>query len=725
MKFIKKLLFVLIFVFALTTFIACEKNEEKSDKIVITYDSQGGSSVEKTTLTVDTAKDFTLPENPTKEGYIFAGWYLDQNFKREFKSLDAVPSEITLYAKWINPNDLTNTGISFSLVFEEEYNVDLHITPQQSVSDYDYDYDYDDEDEDDLVGETDDGDYDGDDILGAEDTEPIQIKQVVTEKTTVDCAVFLGKTSKFEDLNISLIIKSEAKYNVVGIPITAGSGELKIYIKDGKLYILMPGVMVGPMTDMAISADLVKVYNDNIERVKDDIKQALEMVKSIPAEDLPEGFDLSALDRIDIDNLSIEDLLALKDLLPDNLVSELEKTEDLSIDTLFEMVKEYILPEFDDMISEEELDALKKYVKDILNILKKLLPTETKNGKTTRWEITDKQVKDVIDELAAYLKEDISEIFELVSKFSNAGLESQEPEYDSDYFEVNDNGETIYFFQPKYIDSEGVTHTYKEDLELFESDPEAEIDFHGEVIGDYFFLYENPENVYFGFGVAFDMNDDWKFVKVLARTGYNYNDNYREFILFGDMNKVYDTLTNTFITISEAYELMKDEEFRGIDYNEEYKYYKIDDYYFHENFEPFTQDEIDALPKEDYGFDFSAILEQVVDAYKDAIKNSFVIKNCYGEVKMGILLPESIKGLIEGSVDIKGEDWPTYLANDDYIKGDAKFSFNVSTSIVSMVLEFPDFSAYTDMTESLNLTVDELLTQLEEELELNADSPRQ
>ena len=36
------------------------------------------------------------------------------------------------------------------------------------------------------------------------------------------------------------------------------------------------------------------------------------------------------------------------------------------------MVKEYILPEFDDMISEEELDALKKYVKDINNLVTSL-----------------------------------------------------------------------------------------------------------------------------------------------------------------------------------------------------------------------------------------------------------------------------------------------------------------------------------------------------------------
>ena len=701
MKFIKKLLFIFILVFSLTTFIACEKEEEKSDKIVVTFDSQGGSSVEKTTLTVENAKDFTLPENPTKEGYVFAGWYLDQNFKREFKSLDAIPSEITLYAKWINPNDLTNTGISFSLVFEEEINVDLHITPKQS--DYADDYDYDFDDEDDLTGE--------------ENAEPVQMTQAITEKTTVDCAIFLGKTNKFEDLNISLVIKTEAKYDVNGGAFSGGVSELKFYIKDGKLYAIVPGAF--------ISVDLVKVYNDNIDRVKADIKEALEMVKNIPAEDLPEGFDLSVLDRIDIDNLKLEDILALKDLLPNDIVSELENTEDLSIDTLFELIKEYVLPEFEGEITEDELELLKKYVKDMLDILKKLLPTETKTGKITRWEITDKQVKDVIDELAAYVKEDVSEIFAIISEFSNAGLVEEEKEYDSDYFEVNEYGETIYFFKPKYIDKDGVTHTYKEDLELFETDPEAEIDFHGEVIGDYFFLYENPQDVYFGFGVAFDMNDDWKFVKVLARTGYNYNDNYREFILFGDMNKVYDTLTNKFITLSEAYELMKDEEFNGIEYNEEYKYYKIDDYYFHENFEPFTQDEIDALPKEDYGFDFGAILEQAIDEYRDAIKDSFVIKNCYGEVKMGILLPESIKGLIEGSVDIKGEDWPTYLANDDYIKGDAKFSFDASTSIVSMVLEFPDFSNYTDMTDMANIAIGELINELDEALTPKTDAPKQ
>ena len=65
----------------------------------ITFDSNGGSSVEP----VDVVKDSKIekPENPTKSGYTFKGWYKDAALETEWDfDKDVVTADITLYAKW-------------------------------------------------------------------------------------------------------------------------------------------------------------------------------------------------------------------------------------------------------------------------------------------------------------------------------------------------------------------------------------------------------------------------------------------------------------------------------------------------------------------------------------------------------------------------------------------------------------------------------------------------
>ena len=39
-------------------------------------------------------------QNPTKQGYVFKGWYLDKEYTDKITKLDEVESDITLYAKW-------------------------------------------------------------------------------------------------------------------------------------------------------------------------------------------------------------------------------------------------------------------------------------------------------------------------------------------------------------------------------------------------------------------------------------------------------------------------------------------------------------------------------------------------------------------------------------------------------------------------------------------------
>lgn len=65
----------------------------------VTYDTLGGTQVES----VRVMHGETLsPETPTREGYIFGGWYLDRECRYAWNiETDPVTDSMTLYAKWV------------------------------------------------------------------------------------------------------------------------------------------------------------------------------------------------------------------------------------------------------------------------------------------------------------------------------------------------------------------------------------------------------------------------------------------------------------------------------------------------------------------------------------------------------------------------------------------------------------------------------------------------
>ena len=68
----------------------------------ITFDSMGGSYCEPIK---DVPLTYVILPEPTKDGYLFQGWYKEETFENEF--VQVIPkSDITVYAKWskLNPN---------------------------------------------------------------------------------------------------------------------------------------------------------------------------------------------------------------------------------------------------------------------------------------------------------------------------------------------------------------------------------------------------------------------------------------------------------------------------------------------------------------------------------------------------------------------------------------------------------------------------------------------
>ena len=64
----------------------------------VTFNTNGGSAMES--QTVDEGAAATRPDDPTKTGFTFAGWYSDSSLTAEYNFATPVTENLTLYAKW-------------------------------------------------------------------------------------------------------------------------------------------------------------------------------------------------------------------------------------------------------------------------------------------------------------------------------------------------------------------------------------------------------------------------------------------------------------------------------------------------------------------------------------------------------------------------------------------------------------------------------------------------
>lgn len=88
-------------------------DEEAPAEYTVTYDSNGGTSVQSDTVTAGEKAE--KPTNPSRIGYYFDGWY-NGSAKYDFSS--AVNSNITLTAKWITIDD---ANAAFTAALEADY----------------------------------------------------------------------------------------------------------------------------------------------------------------------------------------------------------------------------------------------------------------------------------------------------------------------------------------------------------------------------------------------------------------------------------------------------------------------------------------------------------------------------------------------------------------------------------------------------------------------------
>lgn len=74
--------------------------KQDQEQVKVTFDSQGGSPTPDI-QNIEKGKVATNPtKQPTKDGYIFTGWYTDKECKNKYDFSTAVEKDITLYAGW-------------------------------------------------------------------------------------------------------------------------------------------------------------------------------------------------------------------------------------------------------------------------------------------------------------------------------------------------------------------------------------------------------------------------------------------------------------------------------------------------------------------------------------------------------------------------------------------------------------------------------------------------
>ena len=122
-----KCLTIVLIVFALFGFMLGCSSEPKIHQV--TFDSNGGSAVQSVNVT-DGAR-IEKPNDPTKPGYSFKGWYRENTCQHEWNfSTDVVTADLTLYAKW--------EALTYTVIFDSQGGAPATPPPKEVTFDEPY-----------------------------------------------------------------------------------------------------------------------------------------------------------------------------------------------------------------------------------------------------------------------------------------------------------------------------------------------------------------------------------------------------------------------------------------------------------------------------------------------------------------------------------------------------------------------------------------------------------
>ncbi len=82
-------------------------NEINRSEFIVKFNTNGGNFIED--QIVKKGDMVSIPEHPEKEGFAFVGWYTDTDFSKLFDFNVSINDSCTLFARWVNVTDTTDT----------------------------------------------------------------------------------------------------------------------------------------------------------------------------------------------------------------------------------------------------------------------------------------------------------------------------------------------------------------------------------------------------------------------------------------------------------------------------------------------------------------------------------------------------------------------------------------------------------------------------------------
>ena len=95
-------------------------DEDIVEKIIVKFNSNGGTDIED--QEIERENRIFEPNNPTREGYNFLGWYEDKDLINKFDFNTKIIENTTLYAQWEKLNNYELKGNSIELKVNDDFN---------------------------------------------------------------------------------------------------------------------------------------------------------------------------------------------------------------------------------------------------------------------------------------------------------------------------------------------------------------------------------------------------------------------------------------------------------------------------------------------------------------------------------------------------------------------------------------------------------------------------
>ncbi len=639
--------FIMVFMMALML-VACGE----SSTVTIKYETNGGNTITSTEINLDDLKSFNLPSEPTKEGYVFVGWYLDSDFKEEFQSLDNVKKDITLYAKWEEQ----------STVYTVKF-------------------------------------VDGDEEIN---TVSVKEGEKVSEPTapTKEGYVFAGWYNGYNMYDFETAVTENlvltAKWNNTGSleDIKSVSGKIELINKlevtsDGNSVFEEMNEWITILADSKTTLELV-VNNINTENLKDieaylncslEINGALLNSENNPKYAcelyVKNGIVYAKVATEAVDNptnlnvqINIEKLIkALETLIQENIGDEEIDFQEQYNELIQELQGK--LTEILALAAECGLDT--EFYNALVALLSILKPVAVEDNAKITYSITNDQVQSFLTNLGKFVEKYMVQMYKFVNSLDDIFNPEFEPidEIDDNVIDFGDY--KVVKGENGWYDADGTFHSFAEDEEYF----------YGYPIAGYYVDY--------AFRCVYDINNNYALVDAYCISGFDYEtEEFYNAIFFQTEEGDYFVYENNEeIAKKNVSEDFLKQDFGYVHNGIYYIYYEGGAvYYSIETGKKLTLEEIEAMQA-------AAMSEQIL-ATIDTIKECITINKFNVSVSKGLV--EGLNGSFSFDTDID-----LTISEDETYNVKEYFEFNILSNILleNTTIEFPSFVGFFDITDTL------------------------